>query len=223
MVISLWSFPWSRWLFCMITSTQIILKMLVLHRVTLIIEYSQKIKTNSKCHVLLSVLASLGLSHRFHLKPQATFSTKNKLWETADFSREGPEFWVVPWQQAEPKQSQGHNDSQLSQGKFLSNAVPERGRRCLSDLSYLKSSTIIKAVPGSWGKRDEGVRIQTVLVGGVKSQRIKVLRRRAHLGMMQIRNVPKEKNLKKSFLHVGLSRQQGCGVFHKYWPDRWHL
>lgn len=134
----------------MITSTKMIFKILVVHQFTLIVEHSQKRQNKLKisCFVVGSC-SSLGLSHRFNLKPQATFSTKNKLGETADFSRGGPEFWVVPWQQAEPEQSQGHDDSQLCQGKFLSNAVPERGRRCLSDLSYLKSSTTIKTVPGS--------------------------------------------------------------------------
>lgn len=36
-------------------------------------------------------------------------------------------------------------------------------------------------------------------------------------------NCSKWGNLGRETLPEGLSRQQGCGVFHKYWPDRWHL
>lgn len=39
----------------------------------------------------------------------------------------------------------------------------------------------------------------------------------------KIRNDAKEQTLKKKILHVGLSKQQDCDGFHKYWPDIWHL
>lgn len=94
---------------------------------------------------MLSVLvASLGLSHRFHLKPQATFSTEDKLGEATHFPGGGPESGVLSWQQTKPEQSQGHDHAQLSQGKLLPDAVPVSAGRIPSDFSYVKGSAIVR-------------------------------------------------------------------------------
>lgn len=102
------------------------------------------------------VVASLGLSHRFQLEPQAAFSTEDELGEAADFPGGGPASGVLSWHQTEPEQSQGHNHAQLGQGKFLPDAVPVSAGRILSDFSCFQGSA---AVTGQYlGPEEKGMK-----------------------------------------------------------------
>lgn len=103
------------------------------------------------------LVVSLRLSHRFHLKPQAAFSTEDKLGKAADFPGGGPKSRVFSWRQTKPEQSQSYNHAQLSHSKFLPDAVPVRAARTLSDISYLNGSTIIK---GQYlGPEEKGMKV----------------------------------------------------------------
>lgn len=93
--------------------------------------------------MLLALVASLGLSHRFQLKPQAAFSTQDELGKAADFFRGGPQSGVLSWQQAKPEQCQSYDHAQLSQSKLLSDAVPVNAGKIESDFRYFKGSTMV--------------------------------------------------------------------------------
>lgn len=75
--------------------------------------------------MVIAFSASLVL-HRLHLQPQATLRTQDQLGQTAN--RTGG-FRIGPRRQAKPEQSQRHDDSQLSQGELLTDAIPVKAHK----------------------------------------------------------------------------------------------
>lgn len=156
-------------------------KSLVLPRFTSIIDYLQKNKTNISmfsCGFLLHHWVWVTGSIWSHRPPSARRTSWGR---RRTFSKGVLRFGSFPGNRRNLSNVRATTTRSSARANFCPMQFLIEKKRCSSDLSCLKGSTIIKTVPGPWGKGDEGVRRQTLLVFGIESQRIKVLRRRNHL------------------------------------------